>query len=57
MRRKFDATKLIALAGMALSGIAMVIGNWAQERQMEQTIEEKVNEALAKRDEEEEESY
>lgn len=57
MRRKFDATKLIALAGIALSGIAMLIGNWAQERQMEQTIEEKVNEALAKRDEEEEESY
>lgn len=57
MKQKFDVPKLIGLAGLALAGVATLIGNWAQERQMEQTIEEKVNEALAKREKEEEESY
>lgn len=51
--KKFDAVKLIGLAGLALGGLATLIGNWAQERQMEQLIDEKVNEALANREEEE----
>ena len=51
--KKFDAVKLIGLAGLALGGLATLIGNWAQERQMEQLIDEKVNESLANREEEE----
>lgn len=53
--KKFDAIKLIGIAGMALGGLATLITNYAQQQTIEQTIEEKVNEALAKRDEESEE--
>ena len=54
MDKKFGTAKLIALAGMALAGIAALISNYAQEREMEELIEEKVNEALANRENEEE---
>lgn len=53
MDKKFDAVKLIGIAGMLLGGVATLISSWSQEKQMEQTIEEKVNEALAKRNAEE----
>ena len=52
--KKIDAVKIIGLAGMALGGLATLIGNWAQQRTMEQTIEEKIEEALATREENEE---
>lgn len=52
-QNKFDAIKLIGLAAMALGGIATLVTNWVQERQMEQMIDEKVQEALANREEEE----
>lgn len=54
--KKFDAIKLIGLAGMALGALATMVSNYAQEKQMEQIIDEKVNEALAAREEDEEES-
>lgn len=53
--KKFDTIKLVGMVGMALGGLATLIGNWAQEKAMEQTIEEKVNEALALREKETEE--
>ena len=40
---------------MLLGGLATLICNWAQERTMEEMIDEKVNKALAARDEENEE--
>lgn len=52
--KKFDAVRLIGLAGMALAGLATLVTSYAQNKQMEETIEEKVNEALAKRESEEE---
>lgn len=54
--KKDSAIKLLGLAAMALGGVATLIGNWVQERQMEQMIDEKVQEALAEREEDEEES-
>lgn len=53
MKNKIDMVKLIGFAGMLLGGAATLISSWAQEKQMEQTIEEKVDEALAKRNAEE----
>lgn len=52
--KKIDMAKIIGLAGMTLGALATLITSYAQEKQMEQTIEEKVNEALAKREDEEE---
>lgn len=45
--KKVDIVKVLGLVGMALGGIATLIGNWAQEKTTERMIEEKVNEALA----------
>lgn len=53
--KKFNAVKLVGLVGLALGGVATLIGNWAQEKQMEEMIDEKVNEALAERNREESE--
>lgn len=53
--KKLNVVKLIGFVGIGLGTLATVISNYAQEKQMEETIEEKVNEALAKRDEEESE--
>lgn len=54
--KKFNAIKIAGLAGLALSGLAALVGNWVHERQMEQMIDEKLEKALAKREENEEES-
>lgn len=53
---KIDTAKLIGLGGMILGGLATLISSWSQERVMEQTIEKKVEEALARREDTEEES-
>lgn len=53
--KKFNAVKLIGLVGLALGGVATLIGNWAQEKQTEEMIDKKVNEALAERNGEESE--
>lgn len=54
--KKTDMVKIVGFAGMILGGLATLITGWSQQQAMEQTIEEKVNEALAKREESEEES-
>lgn len=48
-------TKVLGIAGLALAGVAALVSNYANEKAMEEMIEEKVNEAIAN-DENEEES-
>ena len=47
--------RLIGVTGMVLGAVATMISNYAQEQEMKRTVEEKVNEALAKRENETEE--
>lgn len=44
--------KIIGLTGMVLGTIATIVSSYAQNKQMEQMIEEKVNEAFAKKENE-----
>ena len=57
----FNEVKLVALIGAGLGLLATVVSNWAQTRQLEESmdekIEEKVREALAEQNQTEEESY
>lgn len=46
--------KLLSLAGVVLGGIGALLSGWADNKEQEAIIEEKVNEALAARNEEEE---
>lgn len=46
--------KLLSLAGVVLGGIGTLLSCWADNKEQEAIIEEKVNEALAARNEEEE---
>lgn len=46
--------KLLSLAGVVLGGIGTLLSGWADNKEQEEIIEEKVNEALAARNEEEE---
>lgn len=46
--------KLLSLAGVVLGGIGTLLSAWADNKEQEAIIEEKVNEALAARNEEEE---
>ena len=46
--------KLLSLAGVVLGGIGTLLSGWAAHKEQEAIIEEKVNEALAARNEEEE---
>lgn len=46
--------KLLSLAGVVLGGIGTLLSDWADNKEQEAIIEEKVNEALAARNEEEE---
>lgn len=50
---KRNIFKLLSLAGIALGGIGTLLSGWADGKEQEAIIEEKVNEALAARDEEE----
>lgn len=45
--------KLLSLAGVVLGGIGTLLSGWADNKEQEVIIEEKVNEALAARNEEE----
>ncbi len=47
--------KLVSLAGFALGGIGTLLSGWAESKEQEAIIEEKVNEALAARASEENE--
>ena len=46
--------KLLSLAGVVLGGIGTLLSGWADNQEQEAIIEEKVNEARAARNEEEE---
>lgn len=46
--------KLLSLAGIVLGGVGTLLSGWADGKEQEAIIEEKVNEALAARNEEEE---
>ncbi len=45
--------KLISLVGFALGGTGTLLSSWADNKEQEAIIEEKVNEALAARESEE----
>lgn len=47
--------KVIGLTATAIGFIATIVNDWVNERKMEEIIDEKVNEALAEKDENEEE--
>lgn len=51
---KTNALKLLGVGAMLLSGIATLLGNYVDEKETEAMVEEKVNEALAARDQAEE---
>lgn len=55
MRRKRDTIKLLAILATGLRFVATLLSDWANSKEQEALIEEKVNEALAKRDKEENE--
>ncbi len=59
MKSKRDTIKLLAILATGLGFAATLLSDWAngkeQEALIEETVEEKVNEALARRDEEKEE--
>lgn len=44
--------KLVSLAGFALGGIGTLLSGWAESKEQEAIIKEKVNEALAARENE-----
>lgn len=46
--------KLLSLGGVVLGGIGTLLSGWADYKEQEAIIEEKVNEVLAARNEEEE---
>lgn len=45
--------KLMSLVGLALGGVGTLLSSWADSKEQEALIEEKVNEALAARENEE----
>ena len=51
---KSNIVKIVGLAAMALGGLATMIGNWAQEQAIDQMIDEKLEKALAERNQNEE---
>jgi len=55
MGKKVPWFRLVSLAGLVLGGLGTLMSTWAEERERDAVIEEKVNEALAKREENEEE--
>lgn len=54
--KKSRLIKVLGLAAAAIGVAATLITDWVNEQKMDEKIEEKVNEALAKRDDETEES-
>lgn len=45
--------KLLSLVGLALGGIGTLLSSWADDKEQDAIIEEKINEALAARENEE----
>lgn len=52
---KGDWIKALAIFATGLGVVAGLLGDWAKEKEQDRIIEEKVNEALAKREESEHE--
>ena len=50
MKNGIGMTKLITIGDIILSGSGMVLSSISSERKMEETIEEKVNEALKEKE-------
>lgn len=48
--------KVLSLVGLALGGIGTLLSSWADNKEQDAIIEEKVNEALAARENETDES-
>ena len=48
--------KVLSLVGLALGGIGTLLSSWADDKEQDAIIEEKVNEALAAREHGEKES-
>lgn len=53
---RINTFKLLGLGAMALGGVATLLSNFASSKEQEAIIEEKVNEALAAKETEDEES-
>lgn len=51
-----NIVRIISVVGMVLGGAASLLSGWANEKKMEQTVEKKVNEALAEHNKKDEES-
>jgi hypothetical protein len=45
-KKKIDVVSIVGFAGAALAFVATQISSWSQQKEMERTVEEKVNEAL-----------
>lgn len=56
MAAKSKMIKVLGLAATIIGVAATLLTDWVNEQKMDERIEEKVNEALAKRDDENEES-
>lgn len=48
--------RLLSLVGLALGGIGTLLSSWADDKEQDAIIEEKINEALSARENEEKES-
>lgn len=46
--------KLIGFLGMALGGVGTLVSSWASDKELERLVDEKVQERLAAKEEEEE---
>lgn len=57
MTTKSKLIKVLGLAATVIGVAATLVTDWVNEQKMDEKIEEKVNEALIKRDDEIEESY
>lgn len=56
MKTKSNLIKVLGLAATVIGVAATLVTDWVNDQKMDEKIESKVNEALAKRDEEMEES-
>lgn len=48
--------RVMSMIGMVLGAVGTLLSNWADDRELDMTIDEKINEKLAAHDEESEES-
>lgn len=56
MKNKFDVLRVLSVGALALGGIASLMSNYVTKRETEAYIDEKINDALADKNEKEEES-